>query len=80
MPQHKVEAAVKEIANLKDEVKDEPVLTDASMIDMALEGDLDGSALNIARQMKAFQVSNNDKVIKGARTGRKLGEGIISHV
>ena len=81
MPQHKVASAVKEIARLKAEVKEETVLQDGSgIIEAALTGDHEGLIADLAREMKEFQMDNDERVLKGARAGEKLGKGLMEHI
>ena len=81
MPQHKVTNAVKEIARLKDEVKDQTVLQDGSgIIGAALAGDHEGLIADLAREMKEFQMGNDALVLKGAEAGEKLGKGLMEHI
>lgn len=81
MPQHKVSAAVKAEAALKDEVKKETVISNGtSIIDAAIDGDKQETIILIAGQLKEFQESQNDKVIKGTKIGTALGKGLLEHV
>ncbi len=81
MPAHKVAKAVKEVALLKQQVKDDTVLGSAvGIIDAVMAGDGDAAAGLIAQQMKAFQIKHDSEVIAGAKAGEKLGKGLLRHV
>lgn len=81
MPQHKVAKAVKEIARLRDEVKEQTVLQESSdIIDAVLAGDHDGLVDALTREMKEFQMDNDELVLKGAEAGEKLGRGLMEHI
>ena len=80
MPSHKVAKAVKEIARLKQLVKDDTVLTSATgIIDAIMAGDSNAANL-IADQMKAFQIKHDAEVVAGAKAGEELGKGLLKHI
>ena len=80
MPQHKVAAAIKEVASLKDQVKGDTVLQDDSVIDAALSGDTEAVVSSFEGEFKEFQISHDDGVIKGAVTGTKLAKALLTHL
>ncbi len=81
MPRHKVAKAVKEIARLKAEVKEETVLQDGSgIMDAALAGDHDGLIADLLMEMKEFQMDNDERVLQGAKAGERLGKGLMEHI
>ena len=73
---HRVEKAVKQIASLRDGVKEGEVLT-ASPVDLALEGDREGLIQALLDQMKTFQVSFDPQVIEATKAGTVLAEELL---
>ncbi|HEA68300.1 hypothetical protein LCGC14_1268450 [marine sediment metagenome] len=81
MPQHKVAKAIKEIARLREQVREDAVLEDGSiLISAILSGDVEAAIQELAGQMKVFQIRHDDKVLQSAKAGEELGKGLMEHI
>ena len=81
MPRHKVAKAITEQRRLKDRVKADTVLMNGSVIiAAALDGDTEAVIEDFAREFKEFQISHDDEVSKGSVEGKRLAEGLLTHL
>ena len=81
MPRHKVAKAIKELASLKDRVKEDTVIQNGSVIiAAAIAGDTETEIADFVREFKEFQMSHDDEVGKGAVVGKRLAEELLTHL
>ena len=79
MPHTKVTNAVREINTLKESVKDGVVLTDDTVVNQIMNGNTEQAIMNVAQQMKTFQIAHDEEVVEGAKAGEKLAKGLLEH-
>lgn len=86
MPQHKVSAAVNNLADLKDLKADQVIRNGKSIIEAAMKSTDEDPMIRIqesfpviANQAHSYRISKNPSILKGANEGVKLAKGLMEH-